>query len=322
MPLQEEVQKLITLLTEDKSSVSSVITKAKTLNSKIDNKKLTNFIEGELNEKYTDEDFPEYRYVWGEPTFEFINSYTGATDIRHIEMPEGKHQNGKSTSYRPIINSVPEIEEIIKKNKGSSIKILFTPGQMEVAKEYFSLSNNWEFRRAWWSHSPILFTGMLFNIKQQLLNILMEIEQSFIVNDYEEKIFTEKTQFDATYEIIQLIEKAKSSVIIIDGYVDGSTLKLLSSKKANVNIKILTDPKAKSDALDILVKAFNKQHKNLEIRYSSAFHDRFMIIDDVNFYQIGASIKDLGNKTFTFLKLKEAFMTDSLYQKFEQEWNK
>lgn len=322
MALQEEIQKLITKLTEDNASVSSIITKAKTINNKINNKKLATFIEGELNEKYTDEDFPEYRLVWGESTFEFRNSYTGATDIRQIPMPEGKHMNGKSTNYRPIINSVPELEEIIKKNKGSSIKIQFTPGQMEVSKQYFKTLNNWELNRAWWSHSPIAFTGMLFNIKQQLLNILLEIEELMTVNDYEEKIFTEKTQFDATYELIQIIEKAKKNIVVIDGYVDGNTLKLLSSKKENVTVRILTDPKAKSEALYVLIDTFNKQYKKLEVKYSSSFHDRFMIIDDVNYYQVGASIKDLGNKTFTFLKLKETFITDSLNKKFNDEWNK
>ncbi len=33
-------------------------------------------------------------------------------------------------------------------------------------------------------------------------------------------------------------------------------------------------------------------------------------------------MKDLGKKTFSFIKLKEAFMTDALFKKFHVEWDK
>ena len=43
-----------------------------------------------------------------------------------------------------------------------------------------------------------------------------------------------------------------------------------------------------------------------ERKGSKNFHDRFLIIDDKELYLIGASLKDLGWKCFTFTKLAAA----------------
>ncbi len=40
-----------------------------------------------------------------------------------------------------------------------------------------------------------------------------------------------------------------------------------------------------------------------EVKNITKFHDRFLIIDSKDVYHIGASLKDLGNKTFAFSKM-------------------
>jgi len=327
MSAKQEIQSLIESLTNDEISISKALTKAKSINRKVTNKDLGILILGEMDGKYDDDTLPEYRLIFGESTFEFKNSFTGMTDIRNIPMPEGKHFSGKSTNYRPILFSISEVEQVVKETpKGETFKVSFTPVQISLAHSYLEKvieqNEGWQLMRAWWSHSPTSFPAILFKAKQRLIDLLLEIENSFLERDYEEKMFSEKSYFDVSFEVLQLIEKAKRSVILIDGYVDGTTLKLLSSKKESVAIQILTDPKSNSEAFELLVEKFNSQYKNLEIRTSRVFHDRFLIVDEVNFYQIGASMKDLGNKAFSFVKLKEAFMTDALLKKFIEEWKR
>jgi hypothetical protein len=43
--------------------------------------------------------------------------------------------------------------------------------------------------------------------------------------------------------------------------------------------------------------------KNIELKNLNKVHDRFLIIDSKDVYHIGASLKDLGNKTFAFSKM-------------------
>jgi len=49
-----------------------------------------------------------------------------------------------------------------------------------------------------------------------------------------------------------------------------------------------------------LVNLENDMH---EVKNITKFHDRFLIIDSKDVYHIGASLKDLGNKTFAFSKM-------------------
>ena len=326
MATQENIQALILDLTDDKIELSKAFIKAKAINKRTKNKVLTELILGESEGRYNNDNLPEYRLIWGEPTFEFRNRFTRLTDVRSLPLPEAKHFKGKSTNFRPILFSVSEIEHAVSTNEqGDTFKISLTPDQLVFAKKYLDkfITNkeDWQLIRAWWSHSPTSFPTLLFKIKQQLIDILSDIENSLLEENSAERIFAENTQFDASFEVLQIIQSAKESIILIDGYVDGTSLKLLSSKNKSVSVQILTDPKALSESFDVLVKKFNTQYKGLEIRTSKAFHDRFLIIDQIQFYQIGASLKDLGNKTFTFVKLKEPFMTDALSNKVKQEWN-
>ena len=43
---------------------------------------------------------------------------------------------------------------------------------------------------------------------------------------------------------------------------------------------------------------FNSQYPNLTVKHMTAFHDRFLILDDTVGYHVGASLKDAGKKCF------------------------
>ena len=70
-----------------------------------------------------------------------------------------------------------------------------------------------------------------------------------------------------------------------------------------------------------LARDFNRQYKNLEIRTSRTFHDRFIFIDNQEFYHFGASIEHLGNKTFMFSKLEEPSIISILKTHWSDGWD-
>ena len=45
-------------------------------------------------------------------------------------------------------------------------------------------------------------------------------------------------------------------------------------------------------------KRFNVQYPKLDVKYTRAFHDRFLILDKTKAYHVGASLKDAGKKCF------------------------
>lgn len=120
----------------------------------------------------------------------------------------------------------------------------------------------------------------------------------------EQKIFFDGQIYDAFSLISGLIQKAADRIILIDGYVDTRTLDLLSKKRRNVSVEIFTGKSGnaltKSD-----IDTFNKQYPSLKLKYTSSFHDRFLILDQTTCYHIGASIKDAGKKCFAISLIED-----------------
>ena len=118
-----------------------------------------------------------------------------------------------------------------------------------------------------------------------------------------QKIFFDGQIYDAFSLLIEFIQKAEQEIILIDGYVDVSTLNVLAKKQPGVAVTIYTFTKTKLTAQD--VAKFNAQYPKLEVKYTNIFHDRFLILDGKTVYHIGASLKDAGKKCFGITLMKD-----------------
>lgn len=119
-----------------------------------------------------------------------------------------------------------------------------------------------------------------------------------------EGIFADGQIYDAFELIERLIKSAQKSILLIDNYIDGSVLTMMSEKKVGVRVDIYT--KEISNALRLAEKNFNAQYGGLTLQKTQNFHDRFLIIDDKTIYLIGASMKDAGKRLFAFTKMDAA----------------
>ena len=117
-------------------------------------------------------------------------------------------------------------------------------------------------------------------------------------------IFFDGQIFDAYKLVSDIVRSAKESIVLIDNYIDESTLTLLSKKDQAVRVILLT--KSISKQLELDLKKANQQYSNFQVREFNKSHDRFLIIDDSEVYHLGASLKDLGRKWFAFTKMDKA----------------
>ena len=115
-----------------------------------------------------------------------------------------------------------------------------------------------------------------------------------------EGIFYDGQIFDAYKFITDLIKKAKNEIILIDNYVDETVLTMLDNRNPNVSATIYTAHI--DEKLDLALMKHNSQYQPIKIEHFNKSHDRFLIIDN-DVYLIGGSIKDLGKKVSTFVKL-------------------
>ena len=116
-----------------------------------------------------------------------------------------------------------------------------------------------------------------------------------------EGIFFNGQIFDAYKFAADLIRSAKKSIVLIDNYVDDSTLLMLSKRLPGVTATIHTHKITPQLQLDLT--PHNGQYPPINIRTYRQAHDRFLILDNAEVYHIGASLKDLGKKLFAFSKL-------------------
>jgi hypothetical protein len=117
-----------------------------------------------------------------------------------------------------------------------------------------------------------------------------------------EGIFYDGQIFDAYVQIANLIKQAKQSIVLIDNYIDETTLTMLSKRDPNVTATIYTRQLNQQQQLDL--QRHNQQYPPININTCQHNHDRFLIIDDV-VYLFGASLKDAGKKLFAYIKMQE-----------------
>lgn len=150
--------------------------------------------------------------------------------------------------------------------------------------------------------------------EQKLLEHQKQID--FIVHTElppKEGLFYNGQIFDAYVFVSKLIKTAKKSIVLIDNYINESTLLLLSKRQKKVHTKIYT--KELSQQLQLDLSRHNAQYETINIYKSNSFHDRFLIIDDT-VYHIGASLKDLGKKLFAFSKME--IKADELFERADE----
>ena len=123
-------------------------------------------------------------------------------------------------------------------------------------------------------------------------------------------VFFEGKVFDAYELASRIIRSAKSHIILIDNYLDESTLIHLTKKAKEVKVLLLTKTISEKSALD--VKKANEQFGHVEIKSFAKSHDRFFIIDNTEVYHLGAYLKDLGEKWFAFSKMDKSSVANIL----------
>ncbi len=153
------------------------------------------------------------------------------------------------------------------------------------------------------NNSTILISR-ISNIETMLLDHDSKIkflETTYSDNHPKSGIFFNNQIFDAYTFSSDIIKSAKKSIVLIDNYIDESTLLQLSKRNADVTCLIYTERITPAIKLDL--EKHNSQYPTIHIRILKNTHDRFLIIDNRELYHLGASLKDLGKRWFAFSRM-------------------
>ncbi len=138
-----------------------------------------------------------------------------------------------------------------------------------------------------------------------------------------EQFFPPNSEYDAYVRIRDILAKAATKIVVVDAYIGNSLLLTLKSlTPRQLTVQFLTAERNLKPDFVIEVATFQKQvdHINLEIRTTTGFHDRFIVIDDAEFYHVGASIKDAGKRAFMISRMQDQPNVDNLKQFIDMAW--
>lgn len=154
---------------------------------------------------------------------------------------------------------------------------------------------------------------------QKSIDILNE---NFVLDrDFKNFVIYKGQKFEADVAYIDIYQKAKKSIYVVDDYVNTKTLQLLSQKQANVEVVLFTENGhgKKGFLTTAVVNDFIQEYPPLKIKPNSDCHDRLIVLDyglpTEQAYHCGASSKDAGKKLCAINVILETSMIHPIIDK-------
>ena len=139
-------------------------------------------------------------------------------------------------------------------------------------------------------------------------NEIRLLQESFNKLSTKEKInhiFYNGQIYDAYSLLIDILNKAKKEIIIIDNYAGKELFDI--TKDIKVNIKIYT-----KNIDEVSKKKYMQEYSNIEIMTTDIFYDRFIILDNKELYNLGSGLKDIGKKCTSINRIEDSTILKEL----------
>ena len=149
--------------------------------------------------------------------------------------------------------------------------------------------------------------NMLINHEARILKLEESLDK---LSSKQTSIIYDGKIYDAYSILVDILNKAREEIIIIDNYANKELLDIL--RNINKNIIIL------SKNLDsILIRKYNNQYDNISFVDNNPFHDRYIILDRKDVYVSGMSLKDIGKKYSYIYKITEELFINELLKRID-----
>jgi hypothetical protein len=138
-----------------------------------------------------------------------------------------------------------------------------------------------------------------------------------------EQFFPPGTYYDAYTAIREILRKATNRILIVDAYMGSTLFATLSAlNPKSLTVQLLTTARNLKPDFHVEAQKFRQQFPDvkLESRTTADFHDRFIAVDETEFYHVGASIKDAGSRAFLISRIQDAPVIKLLKEYVDEAW--
>jgi hypothetical protein len=118
--------------------------------------------------------------------------------------------------------------------------------------------------------------------------------------------------------VLDILKGAKKSAAIVDEYLDDTVFDYIDALDPAIRLQLVTG--SKKPIFPRLLHALQGTRPGVEAREASDCHDRFLIVDSVDAWHIGASLNGFGKKAFMINKVTDAGERVRLLADFATWW--
>lgn len=118
-----------------------------------------------------------------------------------------------------------------------------------------------------------------------------------------EYFFAPGQSYEAKSTLFRIMSRARSSLSIVDDYLDEQIFDYVESLDQNVDVAMITGHK--KSIFPTLLTAMQSERKNVQAKSCSSCHDRFLVVDKNEVWHLGCSINGLGGKASMITKIED-----------------
>lgn len=240
--------------------------------------------------------------------FYFQLTFEEASRFHFGTLNDNSNKRGSNIKYLPFAfteQGVAMLSSILKTENAAKVSIAIM--RAFVAMRHYLIDNK------------DIYVS-LNNINNKLIEHDKKFDiifDNFKIKEEKELVFFNGQIFDAYSKIVDILKEAKNELTIIDEYADKKVLDMI--KNLDVSITLIVRSKSLLKKIDL--EKYNKQYNNLRIVYDDSWHDRYIIIDKIKIYHLGASLNYIGTKTFNVNKLEDDDVIKLLLDKLKMVSN-
>lgn len=156
-------------------------------------------------------------------------------------------------------------------------------------------------------HRVMLLEDKLDKESKRIDELFDKFSPKDIAKDF---LFFKDDLYDAYSTLLDILNRSKEEIIIIDNYANKDLLDILRKIKRKIII-------VSKNMDNILIKKYESQYSNVEFIKNDSFHDRFIILDRKKIFSCGSSLKDVGKKCFAINEFEDNFYIDEILKNIE-----
>ena len=221
-------------------------------------------------------------------TEEEYNSLRGQNGT--LKNKRGEHR--KYLLYAFTEHGVTMIASVLKSNNAIVMSLKIVDKFIEMKK--FISSNVIEQKNI---NNQVIRNTVSIIKNTEDIKLLQESFDKLSNNKEYDGIFFSGQIYDSYSLLLDIFNTANNNITIIDNYIDKKLLDIF--RHINKDILIITNKYNNED-----YDKYKLQYNNIKLKINNNIHDRFIIIDNIKLYHIGASLKDLGKKCFGINKIE------------------